>query len=206
MKKLLVFLVCALLTTGLFGAIANSAHDFSIDVPAWTPDSRICVACHTPHNSDTTVSDAPLWNHELAVAGAFTPYGNTLAGTVVGAPSSVSLLCLSCHDGVTFIDAFGGASGAQTIQAWNPATTANLTQDLTNDHPVSVVYNPVNDLNALATASPAPFTGTIQSDFLFPGDTVECSSCHDVHNKYGNTGLLKLDNTGSALCLLCHAK
>ena len=183
--------------------ISISAHNFSGD--GWTPDGRICVACHTPHNSDTTVADAPLWNHELAVPGAFTPYGTTMAGTAVGAPNSVSLLCLSCHDGVTFVDAFGGAAGTENIQTAYPGTTTNLTTDLQDDHPVSVVYTVANDLNPTATATGVG-TDTI-ADWLFTGNTtVECSSCHDVHNQYGNASLLKLDNTNSALCLLCHAK
>ncbi|MGD2090298.1 MAG: cytochrome c3 family protein [Candidatus Aminicenantes bacterium] len=202
MRKLLIFFVCVLLSTGLFAAISGSAHDFSAG--GWTPNGRICVACHTPHNSDTTVADAPLWNHAVSAA-AFTPYGTTLAGTAVGAPNSVSLLCLSCHDGVTNIDAFGGSSGTQDLPTAYPGTTTNLDTDLTDDHPVSVVYNVANDLNPITTATGVG-TDTI-ADWLFnSGTTVECSSCHDVHNKYGNTMLLKLDNTGSALCLLCHAK
>jgi predicted CXXCH cytochrome family protein len=205
MRKLLVIFAAALLATNVFAVISGSAHDFSTAVPAWTPDSRICVACHIPHNSDTTVADAPLWNHELAVAGAFTPYGTTLAGTAVGAPSSVSLLCLSCHDGVTNVDAFGGAVGTGRIQDLYAGTTTNLTQDLTDDHPISVTYIAANELNPVTTATGVG-TDNIE-DWLFNGGTtVECSSCHDVHNKYGNTALLKLDNTGSALCLLCHAK
>ena len=53
--------------------------------------------------------------------------------------------------------------------------------------------------------------GTV-ADMLFPdgagGVTVECGSCHDVHNTLsaGNTQLLNVDNTGSGLCLACHNK
>ena len=36
------------------------------------------------------------------------------------------------------------------------------------------------------------------------GPGVECGSCHDPHNE---TGLfLRIDNTGSAVCLACHIK
>jgi predicted CXXCH cytochrome family protein len=202
MKKLLVFFVCALLSTGLFALITGSAHDFHLT--GWA-GGEICLPCHIPHNSDTTVADAPLWNHALPAAGSFTPYGTTLAGTVVGAPNGVSLLCLSCHDGVTNVDAYGTSAGTDVIQNLYPATTANLTQDLTDDHPVSVVYNTANELRVTTTATGVG-ADTI-GDWLFTGGTtVECSSCHDVHNKYGNANLLKLDNTGSALCLLCHIK
>jgi hypothetical protein len=40
--------------------IVGSAHDFSAQ--SWSGD-RICVACHTPHNADTSEIDAPLWNY-----------------------------------------------------------------------------------------------------------------------------------------------
>jgi len=36
---------------------------------------------------------------------------------------------------------------------------------------------------------------------------VECGSCHDVHNtKNDGAKLLWVEDTGSALCLSCHAK
>jgi len=41
---------------------------------------------------------------------------------------------------------------------------------------------------------------------LSGGDSVECSSCHDVHNGTGFGALLKVDNAGSQLCLTCHTK
>jgi hypothetical protein len=55
------------------------------------PDSRICVACHTPHYA-ITATDAPLWNHELN-AGGHTPYSS---GTMVK-DNTGSALCLTCH-------------------------------------------------------------------------------------------------------------
>ena len=41
--------------------ILGSAHDFS----ALDPDQQSCIFCHTAHNADITVNDAPLWNHEV---------------------------------------------------------------------------------------------------------------------------------------------
>ena len=42
--------------------IVGSAHDFSDD--SWNTTGQICLVCHTPHNADVTVNNAPLWNHE----------------------------------------------------------------------------------------------------------------------------------------------
>ena len=38
--------------------------------------------------------------------------------------------------------------------------------------------------------------------------TMECASCHDVHNtaSASNQNLLLISNTASALCLTCHNK
>ena len=202
MKKFLALCLGVLLASSLFAVITGSAHDFQ--ATGWA-GGEICLPCHIPHNSDTTVGDAPLWNHTLPAAGSFTPYGTTLAGTVAGAPNGISLLCLSCHDGVTNVDAYGGGAGTDVIQNLYVGTTANVGQDLTDDHPVSIVYNTANELRVTTTVTGVG-SYTI-GDWLFTGGTtVECSSCHDVHNKYGNSALLKLDNSGSALCLLCHIK
>jgi predicted CXXCH cytochrome family protein len=199
MKKSLVFFVSVLLSTGLFAAISGSAHDFSGS--GWTPDGRICVACHTPHNAMTSVTNAPIWNHTVTVA-VFTMYNTTYAGTDPDAvPTDQSKLCLSCHDGVTAMDAFGGVAGSTPMGA----ITANVTTDLQDDHPISITYLEANALKV--RTGPSGVTGgtTIEADMLF-GGKVECSSCHDVHNKYGIARLLKKANTGSALCLTCHDK
>jgi predicted CXXCH cytochrome family protein len=198
MKKLFIFILAISLTGSLFGVITGSAHDFSGS--GWTPDSRICVACHTPHNA-MALTNAPIWNHELTVA-VFTMYGNTYAGNSTDAvPTDQSKLCLSCHDGVTAMDAFGGAAGAVVMGA----IPANVTTVLTDDHPISITYLMANDLKD--PTGPSGVTGgtTIQADMLY-GGKVECSSCHDVHNKFGITKLLKKANTSSDLCLTCHDK
>ncbi len=198
----------------LAGTIVGSAHDFQ--GKGWS-GGEICVACHTPHNSDTTVAEAPLWNHELTVA-TFTPYTST-TGTLdatVGQPDGTSKLCLSCHDGTVALDSFGGATGATTIGGGK-----NLGTDLTNDHPISMTFDA-----ALATTDGTLFDPTVKTVTIGEGtqsktgtlaavmlsaNKVQCTSCHDVHNTNtvaGNPGkpLLKVSKTGSALCLACHNK
>ena len=123
----LILLTSSIVSTQAFaGTITASAHDFS--TTGWS-GGRICVACHTPHNSDATVTDAPLWNHELT-ASTFTMYDRaSLDGVITTGPDGVSLLCLSCHDGTVAKDSFGGASGTDFMTG-----APNLGTDLSNDH------------------------------------------------------------------------
>ncbi len=184
--------------------IAGSAHDFSSY--GWS-NGRICEPCHTPHNANTTVALAPLWNHDVTSA-VYSVYSNPATlDAVVGQPAGISKLCLSCHDGTVAVDSFGGASGTTFISSVDPG--ADFGTDLSDDHPISFTYD-----GALATADGELFDptttgsglgGTIQDDMLY-SNQVECASCHDVHNVAGNPYLLVKTNTASALCLTCHDK
>jgi predicted CXXCH cytochrome family protein len=193
------------------GTIVGSKHDFSVGAAAGT---QICVNCHAPHNANTTVTDAPLWNHTLSTA-TYTVYTSatmTAKTAVVGQPGTTSKLCLSCHDGTVAVNSFGGATGTTFISAANLLGTA-----LGNDHPIGVAHDVVKDpgLNAVATAVtigsttgtlPKTKVGTIASNMLFNGN-VECASCHDVHNTYTNgASLVKVSMAASALCTTCHIK
>lgn len=196
------------------GSITGSAHDFSGS--GWS-GGRICIACHTPHNADTTVSVAPLWNHEIT-ASNFTMYSSpSLDGTITGQPDGVSRLCLSCHDGTVAVDSFGGSTGTTFISGGK-----NLGTDLSDDHPISITFDtalatldgglhdPAATTVTIGAGGSKTRTGTIAEVMLSAG-TVQCSSCHDVHNTFtvpGSVGkpLLKVSKQGSALCLTCHNK
>ncbi len=202
-----VLVVAVMLTLGT-GSVVNaaagitgSAHDLSAS--GWT-GGEICIVCHTPHNASTTVSDAPLWNHTVNTTTTYTTYTSTTMTATVGTPAGVSKLCLSCHDGTTAIDSFGGATGSHNITG-----AALLGTDLSNDHPISFTYDTTLAGNDHGLYDPAVKTsglgGTVAADML-SGGKVECSSCHDVHNSTGLTHLLVKANTASALCLTCHNK
>ena len=128
--------------------------------------TEVCVFCHTPHHTNTSVAPAPLWNRYNATS-SYTPYGTTLGGSTITAVGSVSLACLSCHDGVTTFDNLvnapgaGGVVSSGTSQGWTFADEGstggassmptfvdgsgdqrlNIGTNLSNDHPVSVTYN-----------------------------------------------------------------
>lgn len=197
MKKSLKNVVCLLalvaITTPSFAVITGSAHDFAADSWNTSNAGQICEVCHTPHGSTTGLS-APLWARGTYVKADYTLYTNpgTFDATT-SQPTGASLLCLSCHDGTTDLDAAG-----TTIGTVNSA--ANVGENLSQSHPISFAYATSDAADDEIVAENATITA------LLDGGNVECSSCHDVHNAAGNAGLLQIDNSGSALCLTCHAK
>ncbi len=205
MKKLnlLTVLIMFAFASVSFGqTISGSAHDFSSET--WNATGEICVTCHTPHNADASVTDAPLWNHEVTGA-SFTPYTSSTLDATVGQPNGSSKLCLSCHDGTVAVDNFGGKTNGTEIISGDDL----IGTDLSNDHPVSFTYDAAlagtdNGLND-PTSTNSGLGGTIDGDMLFSGQ-LQCASCHDVHNGSGVAKLLVINNSGSNLCLTCHNK
>lgn len=199
MKKIILITVAVLAGVGLAGlsqaagTIVGSKHD--LKAVAGT-GGEICIVCHTPHNANTTASEAPLWNHTLTEA-SYTLYASpTLNATAITQPTGVSKLCLSCHDGTVAPDAFTDHAGTTTI-----AAAGNLGVDLKKSHPVSFTYD-----DAMAAADKElTLPSTLPAGWV-NGGKFECSSCHDVHNKTGFSAMLLKENTASALCLTCHTK
>jgi hypothetical protein len=130
--------------------------------------TEICVFCHTPHGSDTS-APVPLWNKKLPLGTNFTTYATIGSSTLDAATvttGSVSLACLSCHDGTQAMDNMMNApgsgnydsTGTSTYRSWNTGASwvgnnvdtatgkmaagviTNIGQDLKNDHPIGIVY------------------------------------------------------------------
>jgi len=192
MKKLLIaFAVLTLIagfSTSSFAAIDGSAHDLGDDSLGTT---EICVFCPVPHNPLKHLRpDYPLWNH-ADTSQTFTLYNGSTTTA-----SGNSQLCLSCHDGVTNLDAFGGSAGSTDMGTAFPSSAAIVGTDLSDDHPVMVTYpGPNADYN-----DPSGFSYAA----VFSGN-IECGSCHDPHDTT-NTPFLRASNTNSQLCLDCHIK
>lgn len=150
------------LTKHNLGAQGQVSGDGTTNVNYMTAGStEICVFCHTPHASNINVK-APLWNKP--VNSGYTTYATATSATIDGSVdmTGVSLACLSCHDGTQAMDTMinkpgsGGynATGSEiTGGTWAGARQdgngvmtnagefiANLSKDLTNDHPVGIQY------------------------------------------------------------------
>ena len=188
-----------------FGGIAGTAHDFS--AAGWNASGEICLPCHVPHNAQVAGdgSSMVLWNHAIT-AETFDMYSfSTVRATrdqdsevLLGSPSK---LCLSCHDGVTALDSYGGTTGTTPIGA----VPGNLGTDLQDDHPIGIQY-PVTDYATFGYKDPTTLTPVKLVDWsATKTNRVECTSCHEPHSDAYDK-FLRMDNAGSALCLKCHDK
>ena len=182
--------ICASTALGQ-STIVGSDHDLSSGIGG----GQICVPCHTPHDAYYAQGAAPervLWNHQVTTQ-TFTMY-TTLKGNT-GTPNGTSLLCLSCHDGVTAMDNYGGNLGGSQVMTGSHA----LGTDLSNDHPIGIEY-PAADPGF----HPVPQNGLpLFNDGSI--DRVECPSCHDPHGA-GFGKFLRDTTSGSQICLNCHDK
>ncbi|HIJ85454.1 MAG TPA: cytochrome c3 family protein [Magnetococcales bacterium] len=133
--------------------IKGSKHDLGStggsQLGATATTTEVCVFCHTPHGSNTA-APVPLWNKSLP-SSTYTRYSSLSTSTLDGAEAtvgSVSLACLSCHDGSQAMDVMINAPGSNGYNAAgaNFAGGVALTgfpklgTDLSNDHPISIQY------------------------------------------------------------------
>ena len=233
----LTAVVIVIISVGLASAtIVGSKHDFSVLTGGGnfqsSNEDEICIFCHTPHGGKsvdwTGNNRVPLWNRNgVDVTPTFTLYSNpdTLNATP-SQPTGMSLICLSCHDGVSTINTlinYGRFNPIAMIgnfdqieDVWigpgNPPgyPGANIgesaAKNLANDHPVSFVYD-----NNLVTADGGGLRdpSTIAPLKLF-NSRLECASCHDPHEQgalsAGTFPFLRKSNQGSGMCLTCHIK
>ena len=159
---------------------------------------EICVFCHTPHGADNSAA-APLWNKSIPTSAVYKVYDTGFSSTIDGEVlpvGSVSVTCLSCHDGTQAMDNIINAPGSGGYNttgggpnglnwSWTGSTVdvatgkllaptatsgvANLGADLTNDHPIGIEYCGGGLSGSTITAQPTVTTGTCKdSDFKKP--------------------------------------
>jgi hypothetical protein len=127
---------------------------------------RICIYCHAPHHTfkpgDTTTSGVamnykPLWNRANSAVASFATYTNgtdepsdpnhaSNAELFANTPGSISMLCLSCHDGSVATNTYGNTpAGPTEIGSGNKFMDSNdrgaigLGGDLSNHHPIGFI-------------------------------------------------------------------
>lgn len=201
-RVLLITLWCLLVAFGaaaLADGIVGTKHDFSSE--AWS-DGRICLPCHVPHTAqvDEDGTAMVLWNHRISNE-TFLMYtgfeAERLDRDQDEQPGGPSKLCLSCHDGVTAVDAFGGGPEAASVFA-----ETSLGTDLRDDHPIGITYPPDGFAGFKPRANLPPLKLV---EWGGKTDRIECTSCHEPHSD--DFGMfLRMDNVNSALCLQCHDK
>jgi predicted CXXCH cytochrome family protein len=228
-----------------------------------TDVAEICVFCHTPHGSNQTAK-APLWNKAIDTSKVYTVYSSTTfdaantsegvkftdSGTVGGVATTlgtVSMACLSCHDGTQAMDTVLNAPGSGGYNAtgarigtfasggsvdtstgmMTSASVAMLGTDLSNDHPVGMLY--ANQPGTTVYDADFHVAAQVSGKNLFYVESgvgnnssrdkydlilysrsdgkgyVECATCHDPHSDT-NATFLRITNSGSKVCLTCHNK
>jgi Doubled CXXCH motif (Paired_CXXCH_1) len=154
-------------TVGIYTTKHNLGNTSTAGNNRTTSTEEVCVFCHTPHGADNSFpASPPLWNKSIPTGATYTPYNTAFSSSIDGqvlAAGSVSVACLSCHDGTQAMDNIinstgsgnydptgGGADGLGYSWAGSPRIDAggagrltglaNLTNDLTNDHPIGIEY------------------------------------------------------------------
>lgn len=179
-------------------SIVNSPHNLNTYPGVSLPGNQVCLPCHTPHNALLYGDENVLWNH-AETEETFIMYKST-----AGQPEGPSKMCLSCHDGVTAIDNYGGNGGTGIVITGARALGA----DLSNDHPIGIEYPTALPAEFKDPATFAPGVGGgpgVRLVDIGGVDRVECTSCHNVHNN-GLGTFLRVPLQESYICLQCHIK
>ncbi len=224
MKKMSALVLSFILVCGSVFAqsVVTSKHDLSTGggiTNKSTNETQVCIFCHTPHQK--TITATPLWNKTLsaqATYGTYTSGSLQAVTTDIGGGTSVSNLCMSCHDGTVAVNSLDNKSSFGTPTMGGVATELDATgklaatreaymgTNLSNDHPINFTYDAAlaTSDGELKTPSSASFVDAAHKVPLYSAK-VQCASCHNPHNGV-NGSFLRLSNSASALCQTCHSK
>lgn len=201
----------ALANSGAWAAsgVGLTRHNLSTSGPGpvkSTTVTQVCVFCHTPHKSLGNVSGAPLWNHTLTSGQTYDVYGSSTLNAAPGQPSGKSILCLSCHDGTVALGALANPPTGETLDAilqnpLDPAARGHIGTDLRDDHPISFAY----DAGLVASSGGQLVDPSLISPLQLEGDQLECTTCHDPHEK-DTQPFLRVTTLNGQICTTCHSK
>ncbi len=199
-RRFMLALALVVLAAGSAAAqIDSTVHNLTTTNAKMRGDSKgagVCIFCHTPHNARPS---SGLWNRDLPAV-TYKLYESSTLQAQMSQPNGSSRLCLSCHDGILALSNMRVAPISGPV-APMPALsgTASFGTDLSNDHPISFVYN-----SALAVR-----TGDLVDPMALPQTApldnekrLQCTSCHDPHLNRPN--FLRIDDLFGADCTVCH--
>ncbi len=213
--------------------LAGSPHDFS---SSWSTAVGLCTACHTPHNASGTrlLWNHTLSSNTYQWTDTTSTIGGTPLPKILQTWTGPTKYCLSCHDGSVAIGSLTNWLGKPATL--NNSTIGGGDQvgangSMNGNHPVAFpypanatksTYNSVTTGNAVDvnTFVANPMTGNkirlftdtgpggVQAGVTTGSTGMECSSCHDPHNKtsvddYFLVGKLGGDDN-TYICLMCH--
>ena len=200
-----VFTTCAAMVMSTVRAdesIVNSKHDLSAKGPGpirAVHETEVCIFCHTPHNA---APQTPLWNRENPQT-HYRIYQSSTTDARIDQPSGPSKMCLSCHDGSIALGNVLSRPVTQPIVMTArtiPPGTIDLTNDLSDDHPIGFRYD--RALSNTDRQIRPPEVVTPQLPLGSHGE-MHCTTCHDPHNnELGD--FLRITDRMSAICVSCH--
>jgi len=156
----------------------NSAWNFDSKVRSISPISLLCLSCHDgTMGVDQTVFKPKAWlpEEDFSLHMRMNTDGDLRS-------------CGRCHNGKVAHDIGGKVLG----------------QDLTNDHPISIMYLGLvqPDIDPDFWPPDMGMAGFSAGVKLYNG-FIECATCHDVHDP-SNDLLLRVNR--ERICLTCHDK
>ncbi len=254
LKLYFIILASALVLVIITGAsawagIQFSKHDFSLANAGGTPFAaafqlgpnfgdpiieEICVFCHTPHGASTdSETSSFLWNRiNPQGPNTYNMYSSTTFTAADAKPTGVSMMCMSCHDGVTSIAVNTLLNTPPVPGNSNPVVTIDPSSGLASPGAIGNAYNGVGGWKAnIGETDPlvaGPYTINLTNDhpisftwlagkagYYAPGaqdpslrlfnNRVECATCHKVHDN-SIPPFLAMPNTNSDMCRSCHNK
>ncbi len=183
-------------------SVVNSKHDLSARGPGpirAVYENQICIFCHAPHNA---APQTPLWNR-VNPRTHYRIYESSTLDARIDQPSGPSKMCLSCHDGSMALGNVLSRPATHPIvmtQRTIPPGTTDLTNDLSDDHPIGFRYD-----RALSNLDPqlrAPEVVSVELPLGSHGE-MHCTTCHDPHdNELGD--FLRVTDRMGAICVSCH--
>jgi predicted CXXCH cytochrome family protein len=196
MNKTFVALAVAFFASTASAAITNSRHDFVNNGYVSPAPTSTCIFCHVPHAGSTAVAGLPLWNPARSLTNPTAFYTGLRNGTITitSVDAKGTRTCLGCH-----------ATGA----AADMGTTTSITNtakivgtDISNDHPVGdqvvITFGANGMQSSISLGGLTLVSGT---------SSMQCSTCHDVHNANTQAGTKLLRAySGTDFCLACHNK
>ncbi len=179
--------------------IARTVHNLTPGGPGQLKETRptgLCVYCHTPHNANPTQA---LWNKDTP-ATTYQLYTSSTLQSMPNQPTGSSRLCLSCHDGILALGNLRVPPPGEELELGPMSGNRRLGTDLSDDHPISFVYDGELAVRRGELVDPSGLPTTVRLD---ASQQLQCTTCHDPHEDR-RPMFLRMANADGALCLSCH--
>jgi predicted CXXCH cytochrome family protein len=170
-------------SSAALASVSNTPHNLSSSgtgahMSGTTVTTEICIFCHTPHGGDQSVA-APIWNRTVSSTSVYTRFStmNRITFDADEAPiGSVSIACLSCHDGTQARDAVINGPGSGPNNNWSAT-----------DGAAGSWVDGTNAGSAYLSALKASDNGSTSGDLIYLG--TDLRNDHPISMQYAGGGI-----------------